>query len=186
MFKNKFTLKIINKIIIILIMIAVTTGTVYFLIQQIKKINTSITEKKKMDYFISNREQINNRIKDNLADTNPAYQDIISESIPSVYNILALVDSLENLSKKYSFKQTLNFNQPVPASEISGPITLMLINFNITLDEVGVDSFNEYLKDFERLPYFISINSINYIGNSSNGWQDSSSININGSLYAHQ
>jgi hypothetical protein len=186
MFKNKFALKIINKIIVIFVMITITTGAVYFLIQQIKKINTSITEKKKMDYFISNREQINNRIKDNLATTNPNYQEIISESIPSVYNILALVDSLENLSKKYSFKQTINFNQPIPASEISGPITLMLINFNITLDDVGINNFNDYLKDFEKLPYFISINSINYIANNSNGWQESSSININGSLYAHQ
>jgi hypothetical protein len=186
MFKNKFTLKIINKVIIGLVMVSITMGTVYFFIQQIKKINTSITEKKKMDYFISHREQINNKIKADLANTNPAYQDKISESIPPVYDILPLVDSLENLSKKYSFKQTINFNQPVPSLEIGGPIPLMLINFNLTLDDAGISNFTDYLKDFEKLPYFISINSISYLGNNSNGWQDSSSINISGSLYAHQ
>ena len=139
-----------------------------------------------MDYFISHREQINNKIRTDLATINPAYQDKIAESIPPVYNILPLVDTLENLSKKYSFKQTISFSQPVPISSISEPIPLTQIDFNITLDEAGINKFNNYLKDFEKLPYFISINSINYIGSGSNGWQDNSSINISGSLYAHQ
>lgn len=186
MLKNKFTIKIVGKIIIILVIIAIAAGGVYFFSKQIKKINSTMAEKKEMDYLISNREQVGNKIKADFAAVDPAYQEKITASIPSVYNILSFVDATDSLAKKYSLKQSISFSQPIAASEIAGPISLMLINFNITIDETNVEVFTNYLKDFEQLPYFSSINSINYLGGGKNGWQENSSINISGSLYAHQ
>jgi hypothetical protein len=143
-------------------------------------------EKKEMDYLISNREEVNNQIKNDFLEVDAEYQTKINNSLPSVYNILSFVDAMESLAKKHSFKQTLSFNQPTMVTDISGPVALMLINFNLTIDETNIDNFINYLKDFEQLPYFSSINTISYVGSSANGWENNSSINISGSFYAHQ
>lgn len=186
MLKNKFIIKVAVKIIITLIIIALSCVAIYFFNKQISKINSSLGEKKEMDYLITNRESVNNKIQTEFLEVDPNFEKKINEAIPSVYNVLVFVDSMESLAKKYSFKQTLNFDQPVPVTDISGPINLTVIKFNLTISDANVDSFTNYLKDFEKLPYFASISSINYLGTSDSGWLNNSTINITGSFYAHQ
>ena len=186
MFKDKFTIRILIKVLITLAVIGLSAIIINLLSKQINKINITLSEKKEMDYLISNREAVNNRIKTDFLNVDPDYQTKINNSLPSVYNILSFVDAMESLSKKYSFRQTLTFNQPVPVSNIAGPTPLTLISFNLTIEGTNIDNFINYQKDFEKLPYFASIDSINYQGAGSNGWQDNSTINISGSLYAHQ
>lgn len=186
MLKNKFTFKILIKITIILIIIIISTAASYFLSKQISKINLSMAEKKEMDYLISNREEVNNQIKTDFLEVDANYQTKINDSLPSVYNVLSFVDAMESLAKKNSLKQTLSFNQPTPVTDITGPINLMQVNFNLTIEETNINNFINYLQDFEQLPYFASINSISYVGVNTKGWEDNSSINISGSFYAHQ
>jgi hypothetical protein len=183
---NKFYLKIASKIFISLAVLALSFLVIFILIKQIDKINLTMAEKKEMDYLISNRENVNNKIKTDFLAVDPAYQEKITGALPSVYNILSFVDVLESLSKKYTFEQKLSFSQPAVATGVSGPIPLMVINFNLTIDGANIDSFTNYLKDFEKLPYFASIDSISYLGASTAGWQGNSTINIVGSLYAHE
>jgi len=186
MFKNKFQRKISIKLIIIFCLIIISSFSVYFLRNQINSINASIAEKKEMNYLIANREEVDRKINADFSGVDPQYEKKIADSIPSVYNILSFVDALESLSKKYSFKQNLSFNQPTSAAEISGPVSLMLINFNVAIDEINIEVLTNYLKDFEKLPYFVSINSINYLAQNNGGWRENSSINISGRLYVHQ
>lgn len=186
MLKNKFIIKIAIKIIIALVIITFSGVGIYFLTKQITKINSSLGEKKEMDYLITNREAVNIKIQTEFLEIDPNYETKINEAVPSVYNVLAFVDVMESLAKKYSFKQTLNFEQPTPVTDISGPINLTVIKFNLIISEANVNNFTDYLKDFEKLPYFASINSINYLGTSDNGWANNSTINITGSFYAHQ
>jgi len=186
MLKNKFLIKIITKIIIALIIIALSAGAIYFLSKQINKINLSLGEKKEMDYLIVNREKVNTKIQTDFLEVDPNYQAKIDSALPSVYNVLSFVDAMESLSKKYSFKQNLTFNQPEVVSDITGPVALTVIKFNLTIDGANITNFTSYLQDFEKLPYFASIDSINYLGTSDTGWENNSSINITGSFYAHQ
>jgi hypothetical protein len=183
---NKFYLKIAGKILISLVVLALSVLVVFILIKQIDKINATMAEKKEMDYLISNREDMNNKIKTDFMSVDPTYQEKISGSLPSIYNILSFVDVLESLSKKYSFDQKLSFTQPAVAVGVDGPVPLMVINFNLNLEGANIDSFNNYLSDFEKLPYFASIDSISYLGAGTAGWQGNSTINIVGSLYAHE
>lgn len=185
-FKNKFTLKLIIKIIICLIIIGFSATAIYFLSKQITKINFTMGEKKEMDYLISNREEVNNRIKTDFLEVDPDYEPKINAALPSVYNVLSFVDTMESLAKKHSLKQTLSFNQPMVAPDSSGPITLMIVNFNLAIEETNIENFISYLRDFEKLPYFTSINNINYSAPSAEGWKNNSSISISGSFYAHQ
>jgi hypothetical protein len=186
MFKNKFNLKLFVKIIIILIIITISALASYLLSKQINKINASMVEKKEMDYLISNREAVSNQIKTDFLEVDSNYQAKIDNALPSVYNVLSFVDAMESLAKKNSFKQNLTFNQPTAVTDISGPLSLTLINFNVTIEDANINTFINYLKDFEGLPYFASIDSINYLGSNDNGWENNSTINISGSFYAHQ
>jgi hypothetical protein len=145
-----------------------------------------MAEKKELDYLISNRDAVNNKIKTDFLRVDPSYQAKINEALPSVYNILSFVDSMDSLAKKYSLKQNLTFNEPTPETNISGPLNLMVITFNLTIEGANSDNFINYLKDFEKLPYFSSINSINYLGATTKGWQDNSTINISGSFYVQK
>jgi hypothetical protein len=186
MFKNKFNLKIVIKILIILIVIVLSAAASYLFSKQINKINISMIEKKEMDYLISNREAVNNQIKTDFLEVDPNYQAKIDNALPSVYNVLSFVDAMESLAKKNSFRQNLTFNQPTAVTDISGPLNLTLISFNVTIEDANINTFANYLKDFEGLPYFASIDSITYLGTNTNGWENNSTINISGSFYAHQ
>lgn len=186
MSKKKFIIKIAIKIIITLVIIFLSIAAIYFLSKQINKINKSFSEKKTMDYFIENREKVNDRIKTDFLEVDPTYQAKINEAIPSVYNVLSFVDAMESLSKKYSFKQTLSFDQPTPETSSTGPLSLTIVKFNLIISEANIDNFVYYLQDFEKLPYFASIDNINYLGTSDGGWKNNSTINITGSFYAHQ
>ena len=186
MFKNKFNLKIVIKILIISLVIILSATASYLLSKQINKINISMAEKKEMDYLISNREAVNSQIKTDFLEVDSNYKAKIDNALPSVYNVLSFVDAMESLAKKNSFRQNLTFNQPTLVTDISGPISLTLINFNAAIEDANIDTFINYLKDFEGLPYFASIDSITYLGSSTNGWENNSTINISGSFYAHQ
>lgn len=182
--RNNFSVKIIGKIIIIIAIIALTSSAIYILSKQIKKINISITEKKDMDYLINNQELVNNNIRVDFLSVDPTYQEKITAALPPVFNILPFVDSVESLSKKYSFTETMNFNQPIFDDTTAGALVIDKIGFNLNIVDINAENFILFLKDFEKLPYFASIDSISYVGTSKTGWQDNSSINIVGSLYA--
>lgn len=184
--KNKFIIKILIKIVIALALVLLGVTVIYFLNKQINKINRSFNEKKTMDYFIENREMVNDKIKTDFLEVDPDYQKKIDEAIPSVYNVLSFVDAMESLAKKYSFEQTLSFDQPIPESSLNNPIPLTIVKFNLIINQANIDNFANYLQDFEKLPYFASINNINYLGASDGGWKNNSTINITGSFYAHQ
>ncbi|MFA6417331.1 MAG: hypothetical protein WCW61_04020 [Patescibacteria group bacterium] len=184
--KTSFKIKILVKIIIILIIIVLAVAAIYFFSKQIKHIDSSMMERKEMDFLVSHQEVLNARIKNDFSNVDPNYQEKITDSLPSVYNILGFVDTMESLSQKYSFRQTLSFSPPAPAPEIAGPIPVMAINFNLIIDEINIESFSAYLQDLENLPYFVSINSINHISLTPNAWQGRASVNISGRLYAKQ
>lgn len=186
MFKNKFIIKIAVQVIITLIIIALSSSMIYFLSKQINKINVGLGEKKEMNYLIANLETVNSKIKTDFLSVDPDYQAKINEAIPSVYNVLSFVDAADSLAKKYSFKQNLSFDQPTDVTDVSGPVALTLVKFNVVISEANINNFIYYLQDFEKLPYFTSISSINYLATSDSGWQNNSSINITGSFYAHQ
>jgi len=184
--KTNFKIKIISKIIIILVALFLALGSIYFLSKQIKRINASLIERKEMDYLVSNQEVINSKIRNEFSKIDPEYREKIISSLPSVYNILDFVDVMEGLADKHAYKQSLSFSPPVDAPEISGPIAVKVINFNLIINESNIENFISYLKEFENLPYFVSITSINQTSASLDGLQKNSSINISGRFYAKQ
>jgi hypothetical protein len=93
---------------------------------------------------------------------------------------------MDNLALKNSLKQTSSFSPPITEPESGEPIKTVKINFSINLSDATVDNLISYLKDFEQLPYFASIDSIGLTSVGANGWLDYSSITLSGKLYARQ
>lgn len=182
--KNKFLIKLAEKAIILTIIIVAAIMAARYLIQHIKKINLTMQENKKAGYLLENRERINENIQKNFSSVDPNYEKKISAALPSIYNVLPFVEALESLAKKNSLQQTINFGQPLPADGIPGPLSLVSLDFNISLTGGNIETFTAYLKDFEKLSYFTTINSISLT--SASGWQDNSSISLSGRLYAQQ
>ncbi len=183
---QNFKVIIIVKALLIISLLTIALIYIYFFSNQIKMINTGLLERKEMDYQISNQAAINSKMRQELSQIDPEYQTKILSSLPSVYNILDFVDNMENLAKKHSFQQSLNFSPPIDVPEISGPISIKAINFNLVINETNIENFIDYLNAFENLPYFVTITSITHTSVSPDGLQKKSSINITGILYAKQ
>lgn len=183
---KKFIIKVIIKIIFVLIVVIATILSVNFATKQIKSINKTIIEKKKINYLIKNREEISNKIKADFEQVNPNYENIILGALPSVYNILPLVDEIDKIAKDNNLDQEINFGQPEKLPVTSEQIKISMIGFTINLKNVYPENLISYLEDFEKLPYFASINSMGLSGQGANGWLDNSSINISGKIYARE
>ena len=93
---------------------------------------------------------------------------------------------MDTLAKNHSLEQNINFGQPVSSPETSKPIKINEVNFSVNLSNATAENFINYLYDFEQLPYFTSIESVNLTGSGANGWLDFSSLTLSGKLYARE
>lgn len=184
MLKNKFILALSLKIFFILFVFGLAATANYFLLKQINKVSLTMREKKEINYLLQNREANNLKIQTDLLAVDGDYDRKIREALPSVYNILPFVEALDSVAKKNSVRQDLNFNQPLPTATPLGPIALANIDFSAGLSGGNIDIFINYLKNFEKLPYFAGIHSISFVSNGD--WQDNSSISLSGRFYARQ
>jgi hypothetical protein len=182
--KNRFLIRIAKRTIALALIVAIAVIAARYLIKRIEKVNSAMQENKKTSYLLENRDRINKDIQKNFAAVDPNYEKKISAALPSIYNILPFVEALESLAKKNSLQQVINFSQPVPTTEAPGPLSLVSLDFNISLAGGNIDTFTAYLKDFEELAYFTTISNISLT--SASGWEDNSSINLSGRLYAQQ
>jgi hypothetical protein len=182
--KKRFLIKLAVKIIPLVVLIALAAAAGWYLAKRITKVNLAMQENKKISYLLENRTKIDNQIQTDFSSVDPDYEQKIKSALPSIYNVLPFVEALESLAKKNSLQQTISFSQPVPAPEISGPLSLVSLDFNLNLAGGNIDTFTAYLKDFEKLPYFAAINNISLA--SSGGWENNSSISLSGRIYAQQ
>lgn len=102
---------------------------------------------------------------------------LINKAFVSSENISGFIDDLDKTATDSSITQIYRFETP-SASNISGPFPLSTIPYsnNIT---TGISSFSNYLKAFEKLPYFTKIESFNISSQDKVlGWLGQSTISI--------
>ena len=104
----------------------------------------------------------------------------IESAFPTTDNILDFVGSMEALANKTQVAQTLRFGTPVPLVQADESLSLSTLDYTLTLTG-SVNHLAEYLKNFETLPFFTQIQSINLTSN--NGWENESIINLKANLY---
>jgi len=102
---------------------------------------------------------------------------LIKKAFISSENISGFIDDLDKTASESSITQIYRFETPT-ASNISGPFPLSSIPYsnNIT---TGLLSFSNYLKNFEKLPYFTKIESFNISSQDKvSGWLGQSTISL--------
>lgn len=175
MFNKRQTIIIILKNLaksVVAILIALFV--VYFSYNKIAKISASLREQWTAAYLLESRSEIISRLQDGFKTIGLADKKI-NDAFPSVNNILGFVDALESLAIRTSVKQTPNFSAP---SVDSG-----YIDYNLNLG-TSVYSLINYLKEFEKLPYFTMISGFNL--SALNGWENESAVVAKGRLYVKE
>ncbi|MFA5997407.1 MAG: hypothetical protein WC791_02850 [Candidatus Paceibacterota bacterium] len=98
--------------------------------------------------------------------------------IPS-NNILAFVSVLESLALRNGLTESFHFSSPIPL-DLGTSLLLNTIGYQNTIS-TNVPAFINYLKDYESLPYFTKIDSIN-ITSSNGNWLESSNVTFGASV----
>lgn len=96
-------------------------------------------------------------------------------------NILDFIAGLETLALKNNTTQAFRFETPVVTS-IDAPLPLATISFSNSLATNAL-TFSNYLKEFERLPYFAKIESFTISAQDKTGWRGASTATYRATLY---
>ena len=136
---------------------------------------------------LSQRLQTENDVASKLvADYNTvqASQSQVQQAFPPEDNILEFVGAVDSIAAKYTIPHSIHFDTPAKTDKTlespSQPLTQ--VAFSLTLQS-NIFIFDEFLKDLERLPYFVSISNISISSQTPKGWADTSNISIQGILY---
>lgn len=170
----KHTLKT-GGIIIIAIILIVFAG------KQIIKIANSLQEKMVLSSVLEKRNETSLKLREDFKLVGEKNKKI-EAALPSADNILEFVGILESLAKGRSLNQTVKFNSPAPLAAVINDLKLSSIDYSIVLDG-NISTLIDYLKDFEKLPYFSGISSITVNATPPEGWGGKSSIFIQAKLY---
>lgn len=161
--------------------VTVAVILVIFVSKQITKIANSLQEKMVLSSVLERRNETSLKLREDFKKVGEKDKKI-EAALPSADNILEFVGILESLAKGHSLNQTVKFNSPVPLAAAVNDLKLSSIDYNIVLDG-NISTLVDYVKDFEKLPYFSGISSITVNATPPEGWGGKSSIFIQAKLY---
>lgn len=160
--------------------IGVATLASYFLAHEIKRVSDSIIQNHRLASSLEKRTELFSTIARDIQIIGK--NDTLMENafIPSD-NIFEFISVLESLALKNTATQSLNFDNPNPSS-VPSPFPLSTIGYQNTL-ALNVFGLTNYLKDFERLPYFTKIESLSISSSDPAGWRGASSVSFRASFF---
>lgn len=153
---------------------------VSFLGGQIQHITTSIIQNHKLVNTLEKRTELFSILKRDTEIIGTSDTLMSNAFVPSD-NILDFVSALESLATKNSLTQNFHFDTPTP-SPIPAPFPLSTITYSNTLP-TNILTLSNYLKDFERLPYFTKIDSLVISSQDKGGLRASGTASFHATLY---
>ena len=176
--KNLFKL-IGRNILISLIFISITLVSIFFIDKEIERMTNSIVLNHNLELELKKRLELFSTIEDN-AKIISNNEKLINDAFPLSDDVSLFINSMDELALKHQITQTYKFDSPV-SSTIGSPFPLSTIYYSNTI-ATDILNFSEYLKDFEKLPYFTKIEGLNILSQDSLGWLGISNITIRSSL----
>lgn len=181
MLNSKNLLKLIGRnIIICLIVIAFTAVAIYFITKEIEKITDTIVLNHKLEANLKQRTELLSTI-DRGAKTIGQNESIINDAYLPSNNISQFINRLDDLVSISGIIQTYRFETPVN-STLQSPYPLSIISYSNNLS-TDLQNFSIYLKNYEKLPYFTKIDSLNISSQDSLGWIGLSNITFKATLF---
>lgn len=182
--KKQVTSKIAKDALKAGIVVLAAAVLTWFLGKEITKISRAVTEKAVFASLAERRNEDMMQLKNDFTYINGRDKKIMS-ALLSADNVLEFVDALEKLAQKHSLTQSVKFSTPVPSAAVgSSAAGIAMLNVDYTITLTGtVSALRDYLKDFEKLPYFSSITAIQVNAASGETWNENSTISIQAKLY---
>lgn len=177
-------IKILGRAVLSVIVAAVV---IYLLSGQITGIGQTAKENRTAVAILDQKNLATNNLKSDLALVGNG-DEKIEEAFIKAENIVTFIDKLEKTAEDNGFEQILRFEIPVSIvdetgkDDVSKMLDLMKVDYSITL-KGDAASFNEYLEEFEKLPYFSNIVSLTADYPSLSGWDKEATILIRAELY---
>ncbi len=176
--KRKVILIILKRFIGAAAAVAASLILIFILSRQIDKIGNSLTEKKNLSFVLERKTEITEKLRRDFNIIGDSGQKIQS-ALPPDDNILEFVGALESLASQSGLSQSFKFGNPADFPIIKSGLKISVIDYNISLNG-NIFSLINYLKSFEKLPYFSGISSVSLSGS---GWENNSAINIKAKIY---
>ena len=153
---------------------------VLFIQKEIEKVTNSIVLNHKLETQLKQRTELISIIDQGSRIVGKNDILINNAFVPS-NNISEFINKLDDLVFISGVTQTYRFDTPTP-SAITGPFPLSTITYsnNLTID---MTNLLIYLKNFEKLPYFTKITSLNISSQGINGWVGVSTVSMKGELF---
>lgn len=166
--------------IIALSAILIAILAIFFLAREINRVSDAVVINHRLTSFLKKHTELLSTLKRDaqIVGTNDL---LINNAFISGDNILEFVVALESLALKNSTIQTFRFGKPAPSS-VSASFPLVTIPYTNTLT-INVLSLSNYLKDFERLPYFTKIESLDISSQDKVGWHGVSTASFRATLF---
>lgn len=181
MFTKKNLLLLVGRNALIALSIAfVSFVAILFLSKEIERVSNNVVKNRNLANTLEKRTTLFSLLKRDAAIVGNGDVIISNAFVPS-NNILEFIASLESTALKNGVTQTFRFESP-SSSSLDAPFPVAIIGYSNSLN-ANVLTFSNYLKDFERLPYFTKIENISISSQDKTGWQSASTANFRAQLY---
>jgi len=173
-----------------LLFIALAAIGIYIFSGQIAEIGQTAKDNRTAIAILEQKNQVGNNLKNDFASIGDGDKKI-EEAFIKAENIVEFITKLEHIAKNNNLEQNIKFGMPTLLTEKTenGKTTeapkLMKVEYN-TILKGNAASFNNYLQEFEKLPYFFNVLSITMNSNPASGWEKEATINIRARLYLRQ
>jgi hypothetical protein len=183
-----FTIKnllmlIVRNTIISLIFVAISISSIFYINGKISIITDTIVLNHKMEAELKKRSELLETLKQDAQIIEKNDILINNAFIPS-NNISEFTNVLDDLAIKNNIIQLYRFETPV-ISSTSDELSTSTISFSNTISG-DFSTISKYLKNFEKLPYFTKIESLNISSQDSKGWVGLSSVTMKATLLTEE
>ncbi len=165
--------------LISLIVISITILAVFFIEKEIEHITDSIVLNHKLEAELKNRTE-SFSVVNHDAQIIGGNGTLINNAFVPSNNISEFINALDNLASGNGITETYHFETPI-SSTLSESFPLSTITYSNNLT-TGVLNFSSYLKNFEKLPYFTKIESLNISSQDKIGWAGLDTISLQATL----
>ncbi len=183
-----FTIKnllmlIVRNIIISLIFITISISSIFYINSKIGNITDAIILNRKMEAELKKRSELLDTLKQD-AQIIGKNDVLINNALVPSNNISEFTNVLDDLAIKNNITQSYRFETPIISGTSEG-ISTSTISFSNTI-KADVSTISKYLKNFEKLPYFTKIESINISSQDVKGWMGSSTVSMKATLITEE
>ena len=181
MFTVKNLLMLIGRnLLITLAIVSITIISIFFFSKEMTRISDTVALNHKLEKELKQRTELLGILEKETQVVGTNDQKIENAFIPSD-NILAFINALDALALKENIKQAYHFGTPT-ASSVSAPFPIATISYGNSITS-NISGIINYLKEFEKLPYFTKIDNIAITSQDKAGWSAQSTTSMQAILY---